>query len=110
MLLNVSRALVLCFFAFSICAGNPRPGKRVSFNEDWRFHLGDLDGKNADDSRWRKLDLPHDWSIEGEFSEKHPAGTGGGALPGGTGCYRKTFKNHSGNRIQKIAVGSHDTN
>jgi beta-galactosidase len=91
MLLNVSRALVLCFFAFSICVGNQRTGKRVSFNEDWRFHLGDLDGKSADDSQWRKMDLPHDWSIEGEFSEKHPAGTGGGALPGGTGWYRKAF-------------------
>src|SRR6185369_15136894 len=33
----------------------------------------------------------HDWSIEGEFSEKNPAGTGGGALPGGVGWYRKTF-------------------
>jgi len=31
------------------------------------------------------LNLPHDWSIEGEFSEEHPAGSGGGALPGGIG-------------------------
>ena len=91
MLLNVSRALVVCFFAVSICVANPRPGKRVSFNEDWRFHLGDLDGKNADDSQWRRLNLPHDWSIEGTFSPNHPAGTGGGALPGGTAWYRKTF-------------------
>jgi len=37
------------------------------------------------------LNLPHDWSIEGEFSETAPAGTGGGALPGGTGWYRKSF-------------------
>jgi beta-galactosidase len=43
------------------------------------------------DSQWRQLNLPHDWSIEGEFDEKNPAGTGGGALPGGTGWYRKTF-------------------
>ena len=82
MLLNVSRAPVLCFFAFSICAGNPPAGKRVSFNEDWRFHLGDRDSKTRNDYRWRKLDLPHDWSIEGEFvktilrervAEHHPA-------------------------------------
>ena len=38
-----------------------------------------------------RLNLPHDWSIEGEFSEKNPAGFGGGALPGGIGWYRKTF-------------------
>ncbi|HEY5444215.1 MAG TPA: glycoside hydrolase family 2 TIM barrel-domain containing protein, partial [Pyrinomonadaceae bacterium] len=46
---------------------------------------------DLDDSSWRKLNLPHDWSIEGEFAEKNPAGTGGGALPGGTGWYRKSF-------------------
>src|SRR5207248_4155514 len=44
-----------------------------------------------DDSQWRLLDLPHDWSIEGEFSEKNPAMPEGGALPGGVGWYRKTF-------------------
>src|SRR5215831_5509862 len=75
-------------------AANPRPDKTVSFNQDWRFHLGDVpDAKEAsfDDSQWRQLNLPHDWSIEGAFDEKNPAGTGGGALPGGTGWYRKTF-------------------
>src|SRR5256886_7013415 len=73
---------------------NPRPGKTVSFNQDWRFHLGDVaDGQSPalDDSGWRSLNLPHDWSIEGEFSEKNPATPGGGALPGGIGWYRKTF-------------------
>jgi len=75
-------------------AANPRPQNTVTFNQDWRFHLGDVsDGQriDLDDSSWRKLNLPHDWSIEGEFAEKNPAGTGGGALPGGTGWYRKSF-------------------
>lgn len=71
------------------------PRSHVSFNEGWRFALEA--GEEAaqpgyDDSGWRKLDLPHDWSIEGEFSEKHPASPGGGALPGGTGWYRKSFR------------------
>ena len=44
-----------------------------------------------DDSQWRILDLPHDWSIEGTFSKDHPASPGGGALPGGIAWYRKTF-------------------
>src|SRR3954469_4206319 len=75
-------------------SANPRPGKTLSFDQDWRFYLGDLpDAKDPgfDDSQWRTLNLPHDWSIEGKFDEKNPAGTGGGALPGGTGWYRKTF-------------------
>lgn len=56
--------------------------------------MGDVSGAGVpgyDDSDWRVLDLPHDWSIEGEFSEEHPAGADGGALPAGVGWYRKTF-------------------
>lgn len=68
--------------------------KTELFNKAWRFNLGDVqNGHNPAlvDSQWRFLDLPHDWSIEGQFSENNPAGTGGGALPGGIGWYRKTF-------------------
>ena len=87
-------SFVLCFVVTQIGVANSRPGLRMSFNRDWRFQLGDLangqDG-SLNDAQWRQLDLPHDWSVEGEFSEKHPAGTGGGALPGGIGWYRKTF-------------------
>ncbi len=81
-------------FAGSLCFANSRPGKRVSFNQNWRFNLGDVaNGQDTglNDSQWRQLDLPHDWSIEGQFDENAPSGTGGGALPGGIGWYRKTF-------------------
>jgi beta-galactosidase len=89
--------LVVCLVVLLSTLGvhaNSRPGKTFDFNADWRFHLGDLANgydANLDDSQWRRLNLPHDWSIEGEFDEKNPAGTGGGALPGGIGWYRKTF-------------------
>ena len=70
------------------------PRERLSFNDDWRFSLGD-DSLAAQldyaDSGWRELNLPHDWAIEGNFSKDNPSGTGGGALPGGIGWYRKTF-------------------
>ena len=91
---NVVIAFCLLVCAASLCFANSRPGKRVIFNQDWRFQLGDVkSGQDLDlnDAQWRRLDLPHDWSIEGEFSEKAPAGTGGGALPGGIGWYRKNF-------------------
>ena len=68
--------------------------QRTSFNNNWKFSLGDVEGASVftfDDSEWRILDLPHDWAIEGEFSKDNPSGTGGGALPGGIGWYRKTF-------------------
>jgi len=93
----MKRTLTIALFLLvvsSIAFANSRPGKRVSFNQGWRFHLGDVanaQDTGLDDSQWRQLDLPHDWSIEGEFSENAPSGTGGGALPGGLGWYRKTF-------------------
>ena len=68
--------------------------RSLDFTADWAFRLGDdtaaarLDYNDAD---WRKLNLPHDWAVEGEFSRDNPSGTGGGALPGGIGWYRKTF-------------------
>ncbi len=70
------------------------PRTHISFNEGWKFALAAPDEAaqpGFDDSAWRELDLPHDWSIEGEFSENNPASPGGGALPGGIGWYRKTF-------------------
>ena len=91
---NIVTAICFLLFAASLCFANSRPGKKVSFNRDWRFQLGDVSNaqdSGFNDSQWRKLNLPHDWSIEGEFSEKAPSGTGGGALPGGLGWYRKTF-------------------
>ena len=93
-MLNVSRTVALCLFVVSICVANPRPGKTFPFIQSWRFHLGDVPNAQDprfNDSKWRQLNLPHDWSIEGKFSETAPAGTGGGALPGGLGWYRKTF-------------------
>ena len=64
------------------------------FDRGWTFHLGDVpSAKNIDydDYNWRKLNLPHDWSIEGKFAKDNPATPEGGALPGGIGWYRKVF-------------------
>jgi len=97
-------------------SGNPE--RQRSFNENWRFHRGDADGAHAsnfDDSGWRTLDVPHDWSIEdvptGVPSEPGTIWTEGtpplrsgpfdlyisegqiatGWTVGGMGWYRKTF-------------------
>ena len=73
----------------------PRSGRSVlDFDQNWTFSLGDVpDGQNVDldDASWRKLDLPQDWGIEGEFKKDNPATVEGGDLPGGIGWYRKTF-------------------
>lgn len=55
-----------------------RPARERSFDEGWRFLLGDATDAQSpsfDDSQWRTLDLPHDWSIE----DLPGAATDGGA-------------------------------
>ena len=96
LILGSCLALGGCLMLLGACSSSPlvSPRERSDFNADWRFHLGD--GLQAAqpgfaDNDWRVLDLPHDWAIEGDFSQENPSGTGGGALPGGVGWYRKTF-------------------
>lgn len=69
---------------------NPR--SVMCINDNWRFSLSaDSNAVAIDfnDADWRTLDLPHDWSIEGNFAEDNPSTPGCGALPGGYGVYRK---------------------
>jgi beta-galactosidase len=58
----------MVFHAHLLLAAQPLPGSReMSFDAGWRFHRGDAPGAEQpafDDSRWRALDVPHDWSIE----------------------------------------------
>lgn len=68
--------------------------KTIDFNDGWRFKLADeLQFRRPDfsDQTWQLVVLPHDWSILSDFGADFPAGNAGGALPGGTGWYRKTF-------------------
>ncbi len=87
-------ALVLAALAIS-----PEPTvaqrERLSLDPGWRFTLGDPVGAQHlgfDDRRWRTLDLPHDWSIEGTPSEDAPGGGRLGYYPTGVGWYRKAFR------------------
>ena len=65
-----------------------------SFDTGWLFLKGDTTGAEQPalaDQAWRKLDVPHDWSIEGPFDKNNPTGGAGGFLPAGAGWYRKHF-------------------
>jgi beta-galactosidase len=98
---------IIAMFVISSCS-KPEPRERTSFNEGWKFSLaagGEEWHGSVDDSGWRLLDLPHDWSIEGEFSDTNPASPGGGALPGGIGWYRKTFRVSDSDKEKLIYIG-----
>ena len=63
-----------------------------NFDDNWRFYFGDASGAEQptfDDSQWRQLSLPHDYSIEQEYTQSGEAESA--YLLGGTGWYRKNF-------------------
>lgn len=75
----------------------------IKINNNWKFIRGEQElgfYRGLDDSSWRSVTLPHDWSVEEPFSKEHSSGTG--YLPGGVGWYRKTFslpENRRGSRV-----------
>jgi beta-galactosidase len=94
--------------------------RTLSFDEDWRFIKDDPSGAEDpafDDSNWRLVDLPHDWSIEdlpvqsdsvmGPFSKSSEGKMRTGYTIGGTAWYRKTFTIDKANR-EKIAYLNFD--
>lgn len=105
-------AAALVALALMGCGDKPgmdktSPRRVENFDFDWRFHLGDVDGAGKlsfDHSNWRTLDLPHDWSIEGDYDSANEAGIAGGFLPTGIGWYRKEFQPEPDWRDKKAFV------
>lgn len=102
-LLPMLLILVLCMFS---CEKTGTEASRTSsFDEGWLFLRDNPSGAESpgfDDSGWRPLDLPHDWSIEdlpdqtpdsimGPFSKASVCKMGTGFTVGGTAWYRKHF-------------------
>ena len=81
--------------------------RRSSFDEGWSFAKGDIPDAQSplySGGTWTTLDLPHDWSIAGPFSESEPSGSEGGYLPTGIGWYRKSFRLPSTYRGRRILL------
>ena len=74
-------AILMAVTAFGANQGVVR--KRL-FDADWHF--------SQDSATWRTVNLPHDWSIEGDFDKDAPAGHDGAYLPTGKGWYSKKFR------------------
>src|SRR5450631_3821867 len=77
---------------------------RECFDFGWKFWKGDAPGAQQSefsDAAWRAVDLPHDWSIEGPFSEQEKAQ---GSLPTGIGWYRKRFRLPAGYADRMVVV------
>jgi beta-galactosidase len=94
--------LVACFWPLMA------PARTVeNFDAGWLFsssEFADAQMAGFDDSGWRKLDLPHDWSIAGPFAETNLTGGAGAFLPGGVVWYRKHFTLPPGDAGRQVAV------
>ncbi|WP_298365835.1 glycoside hydrolase family 2 TIM barrel-domain containing protein [uncultured Lutibacter sp.] len=87
--------VIIAFFSINLIGQNTidvQTRKKENFNKNWKFKLDEkatYSASDFDDTNWRELNLPHDWSVEAEFSENN---SGRNAwLPGGIGWYRKSF-------------------
>jgi len=103
-----SGLLVSIFIGLSSCSSQPETNvneKTVSFDDGWRFLKDSLSGAENpgfNDSNWRILDVPHDWSVEdlqgqngediiGPFNKSAVDKMSSGYMVGGIGWYRKSF-------------------
>jgi len=87
--------------------------RTLLFDANWSFHLGGAQGAESpgfDDSQWRKLDLPHDWSIEdlpntsSPFNPNAISQVNGGFTTGGTAWYRKSFTLRPEQKGKRIVI------
>lgn len=84
-----------------------QPNEKLSFDESWLFAIAPDSTASLsrfDDSKWRELDLPHDWAIEDSVSQGNKSGVDGGFFVAGTAWYRKHFNAQEEWKNKKIAI------
>lgn len=101
------RWLVVSSLLWGTCFGAIAENRKQRFDYDWKFKLGDYPDASLNtynDAGWRLLDLPHDWSIEGEINPENPMGNDGGYFPAGIAWYRKSFELPSKYKDKKVGI------
>ena len=104
--------IILILFLIQMPLTSARPAEpetrqRVLMDYNWKFIQSDIkeaEKPDFDDTKWRTLNLPHDWSIEGEFKEDAITKGPGGYLPTGIGWYRKRFNLPSVDKGQQFWI------
>ena len=85
---------IILLLAAALILVRPAAGQRIEKNIDfdWHFHLGEVEHGESDETdfaAWRLLDVPHDWSIEGQYAKNNPGSGSVAFLPTGIGWYKK---------------------
>lgn len=99
------KKIYIALFAALLTYSSNAQERKTNIDREWKYCYGthkDAIAPEFDDSSWRTLDLPHDWSVEtdaaetagnniGPFSKNSTEGSASGQTVGGEGWYRKTF-------------------
>ena len=114
--------LFLSLMLLSYSTDNIKKGsvnnRNLPFDSGWKFlrdSVAGAENPSFDDSGWRTLDLPHDWSIEnfadsdnedhiGPFTKTSEGGVSTGHVKGGTGWYRKHFTADDSYKMKNVSV------
>src|SRR5690349_22105766 len=103
--INIKRICLFISFIICVFSAKAQDTRAILFDKDWRFKKDSLiqaESPDYNDAGWRKLDLPHDWSIEdlpnqekdsvqGPFTKAAVSKGATGYTEGGIGWYRKMF-------------------
>jgi beta-galactosidase len=99
------KSIFSLLFALTVTHGSSRT--IMSLDPDWKFIQADSPGAekvNFDTSSWRNVDVPHDWSIEGNFSQSAPSTGSGAWLPTGIAWYRKELTLPPGSEGKRVWI------
>lgn len=102
---NNNLILLLLLLTLTANGAFAQLNQRLLFNDGWSFHKGDVSaGANGGSAeiQWQTVQLPHDWSIDGPFSEEWASATA--YLPGGIGWYKKYFNAPANWKGKNVAV------
>lgn len=99
--------LAAAFVLTAVAAHGQSVRKIENIDRDWKFLVGDAENAQDpayDDSAWRTLDVPHDWSIEGDYDPESPVKRGGGYRSTGIGWYRKVLTFTADDAGKKVLI------
>jgi beta-galactosidase len=99
--------LCLALLVNLACQDEVTLNSKENFDFGWKFYAGeteDVQSTSFNDSDWRTVNLPHDWSIEGNFNKNNSSFSRGGWLPTGKVAYRKHFSVPASHKNKRLVI------
>ncbi|WP_295116455.1 sugar-binding domain-containing protein [uncultured Chitinophaga sp.] len=103
-IVGITTWMTLCL-SYPLAVSSQAVQRSQLISDDWKFFLGDAEGAEKPafkDDNWKKLDLPHDWSVDQPYNPS--LASAAGYLPGGIGWYRKSIVIGPGYKDKKVSI------